>query len=220
VNFSIVTLVNNDDVYNNNVLKTSRFPNVELIKIETTHCCKGLNRGIELASSDIVICCHQDVAFPDNWVKQLEEQLALIKDDWGVIGAFGKDYDYRPVGNIYNPYPTKLEVQVDKLPMSVLSIDELCLIINKNNSICFDNNWPWFHTYASDICLYSLKKGLKNYIINLQVNHLSPKGTINQAYFDSINFLLYKWHNISPVKRYVSMCFDMNFVTKKWRSYL
>jgi hypothetical protein len=210
VNFSIVTLVNNEDVYNNNVVKSATLPNIELIKIETSHCCRGLNKGIELASSDIVICCHQDVAFPDNWPVILEEQINLITNNWGVLGTYGIALDYCDVGEIFNPSPFFRVGKHKELPSEVMFLDEHCLILNKKNGIFFDNNLSYFHFYGADICLSYNQKGFKNYAIRLHLNHLSKTGTRDNNYFLARRWLIKKWHDISCYKRYKTTTCGIN----------
>lgn len=210
---SVVSLITNYDVWLKNVASTLKGQPVELLPIpNAASAAKGLNIGLGIASNEIVVCCHQDVCFTEDWVFTLIDQIKCIGDDsFGVLGTFGRGLDLLCAGNIWNPYPSRRVT--GRLPCKALSLDEHCLVLRKSSGLRFDESLEGFHTYGADICLQAREKGLNNYIINACLNHLSPRGKSDDAFKNSIQWLLHKWRGRTDLTVFRTMCFEVNFET-------
>jgi hypothetical protein len=227
MNISVVTLVNDEKLYQEMVVKSLRgIPDIypEFIPITSTESCKGINQGVKLATNDLIIICHQDVFFPHNWISILESQLNKIPKPFGVIGTFGRDLNLKAAGRIYNPHPILRVGLAKNLPVEAISLDEHCLIISKttfdNYHLQFDEGLKYFHIYGADICLSAHEKGLKNYVIDSSLNHLSPKGKNDRAFDLSVKWLIKKWQKRSDYKLFRTMTFEVEFETGNWIKYL
>lgn len=170
--------------------------------------------AIEATETEIVVCCHQDVLFPRNWTGRLEKQLALIDDpNFGVIGTFGVDLDFKPVGHVHGT-PEKLLkdpmgwFKRGKLPCEVQTLDEHCLILRKSSGLRFDSSLGW-HCYGADICLQAATKGMKNYAIDACVYH-GGKGLADtknlKPFLNSLAILQKKWEGKNPYSQIKTTC--------------
>jgi len=182
-----------------------------------TSAAKGLNEGIQKASFDFLLCCHQDVSFPVLlWTDRLKKVWELLHQGFGVVGTFGKEKNGRGVGYIFNPFPKVLKAE--KHSAEVLSLDEHCLMFLRSSGLCFDESNPSFHTYGADLCMQSVQKGLRNYCIHSGgLNHLSG-GKRDDAFPKSVEWFVQKWKKKTQIKQFISMCFEANLETGSWHS--
>lgn len=215
---SVVTLVNNVELYKKMVVSSLKKEDFELVPVFFPEsAAEGLNEGIEKSKEDLIICCHQDVSFPETW-KNIVEKYIRYYDDFGVMGTFGKTMNYKCAGNIYNPYPKVYKV--GNIPCEVMSLDEHCLIIRKSSGLRFDESNPYFHAYGGDLCLLSIEKGCKNYVFpSGGLNHLSPKGKHDYTFDLSVEWFISKWRGNTKLREFHTMCFEVNFETGRWRHY-
>jgi len=229
MSYSIVTLVNDPVTYTKFVKNTVDPERFELIPILwPISATNGLNRGIEKASCDWVICCHQDVSFPENFDFILTGQIAKIEQaiknenrlaQVEVIGTFGRKLDLECAGRIYNPYP-KLRQGHGKLPTRALTVDEHCIIINKKYGLRFDETLPYFHIYGADICLSTLSKGSDVWIIDSMLNHDSEKGKVDETFPKAVEWFMNKWTGKTDIPIFRTMCCEVNFETGNWIQYV
>lgn len=202
---SIVTIVNNEKLYSRS-RKSLEWQGVkdyfDFIPIDADrfgwNASKSLNHGIEKAKSDWVVCSHQDVIFPDIWLKSFLSELSKVPDRVGVIGLVGNTSLGRYVGHIKDPHGHS---KWPPLPSKVISVDEHVIIINRRLNIRFDEANPGFHCYGTDICLTAKKMGYESLVIDSPVVHLSG-GKIDDSYSLSSQWMLRKWgktmNNIIP----------------------
>lgn len=208
---SIVTLINDYPLYERmvvNSLNTQVFQLVPILNPQTA--AEGLNEGIEKADSDFIICCHQDVSFPENWESILSKQIPCLPKI-GVVGTFGKTFELKSAGCIFNPKP-QLRAN-GHLPCRAMSLDEHCLMFFKSSGLRFDGSNPHFHLYGADLCLQAQEIGLYNYIIGSGLEHLSPKGAFDETFDLAMRWLIDKWKGRSDIKRFVTMSCEVNFET-------
>lgn len=132
---SIVSCVNNFEKYNccvrNSFIKEQNNWTAQLIPIDNTSnnlsAPAALNLGIAKADNNIIVCCHQDVIFPEKWTDSLFEQIATIErthKNWGVLGTFGIALNGMPAGNVIDYCSHSYHLP---LPAEVQSLDEHCL---------------------------------------------------------------------------------------------
>ena len=205
-NISVVSCVNDFDKYNccvgNSFQQEQRDGTVELIPIDNTSntlsASEALNQGLKKATGEIVVFCHQDVKFPQGWIKKLLEQIVIVErthKNWGVLGTFGVAKNGMFAGHII---AAGVPFNCGPLPTEVQSLDEHCLIIKKNSGLCFDENLGGFHLYGADICVEALTKGLTNFAIDACLEHLSLGKKLDQSFYDAMNRLYIKWRNKNP----------------------
>ena len=178
------------EAYERNVLHTLDAD--EFITIEDAKsAAAALNEGIEKAKNDICVLVHQDVIFPAGWAIMLQDAIRGL--DFGVCGVWGSRlYDGKLVGNVIAPVGGQWIV--GELPESVQCIDECIMIIRKSPGLRFDEAINHFHWYGPDICMESLSRGMKNYVIDAPVEHLSM-GNKNDDFRRCKKLFVGKWEN-------------------------
>lgn len=210
---SMVTLVNRPDIYQENVLMSTLEDKnkIEYVRIENADsAASGLNKGLEKATNDLVICCHQDIWFKEGWFQKLEIVLKKLSnfgfgsglndsdDDsdgliniWGVLGMAGTTFDNIMVGT-----HSGLGMIDKKDIIRVQTLDGSCLILKK--SVCkeyelkFDENLAWFHFYCVDIALQANDKRLGAYVISVPIDHRT-KWTSGEGFQESSQYISKKW---------------------------
>lgn len=217
MNISVITLVNNWPMYEK-MLLGPLYPDIELIPVfDSISATKGLNEGIDRASNDIMILCHQDVSLPFSFLDKLENTINGLSENLGIVGTFGRDLNLNCAGDIYNPFPKR--ITNGKLPSKALTLDEHCIIVKKSSGLRFDENLYYYHLYGADICLAAIERGLENYIIGSQLNHLSPKGTFDDTFKKAVDWFINKWKNRTNIKLFRTMCCEIDFETGNWIQY-
>ena len=208
VQVSFVSCVNDIDLYRECVERslnnqTSNIE-IELVPIDNTNsewsCPSALNHGLEKATGEIVVFCHQDIIFPSSWVDNLCSQIYLVEKSckrWGVLGLFGITLCGSYVGHVID---LQGHSRFMPLPQRVQSLDELCLIIRRESGLRFDEDIGGFHFYGADLCLEASCKGLLNFAIDACVKHLS-KGKMGIDFYLTQKIFSKKWaQRISPIK--------------------
>lgn len=184
---TFVTCVNHEEIYRANVLKSteSYADKIEYIRINNPPSgSRGLNEGLRKASSNIVVCCHQDIFFLGEWLDEMFGQLAIIPK-WGVCGCAGTT-DTRQM------FGTHSGLGMGKTAVKVQTLDCSLVILNKNNNLFFDEGLPFFHMYGEDICLQANERGLGVYVIPLPIIH-NTKGTSGGGFVESVKYMEKKW---------------------------
>jgi hypothetical protein len=199
---SVVTCVNDFDVYNSCVVSSFKESqgsgNPDLVAVDNTSsqwsAAEALNRGLARAVGEIVVCCHQDVVFPPDWVSRMLGQIRVVEDtdkNWGVLGTYGVSMNGKYVGRVIDPHGSPAS---SDLPVRVQSLDEHCLIIRKDRGLEFDEQLGGFHFYGADLCLQAMAKEMTNFAVDACVQHLSG-GTVDKYFHDiKVNFCK-KWTN-------------------------
>ena len=145
---TMISLVCDQERYRNCVLKStkdykSKIEYVPLFNVD--HATKALNEAVDKANHNLIVICHQDFVFVDNIVKCMETWLPKL-DNWGVCGLAGAT--------------RKGEQTARDLPGAivheVLTVDSMCVILDKRNSLRFDEEFLWWHMYAEDLCLQAI----------------------------------------------------------------
>lgn len=217
VQISFVTCVNNMTQYRNYVVG-SLFKNATDRPYETIcipnfsnphSAAEALNMGINRARANIVVLCHQDVLFYENWIDMLFERIQEVEQrtkKWGVLGTAGISRRDDTAGVVYN-MKGRLQWQASKRARvyPVQTVDEHCMIIKKNSSLRFDPvTFDGFHFYGPDICLSSLSKGFMNFGILCPLVHDSASGSLisgKREFMRLLNALAKKWRSKFPLIR-------------------
>ncbi len=193
---SIVTCVNDFEAYNANIRDGAYAPKTQLLPVDNTDnsmsVAQALNLGIERAVHEIVVCCHQDVRFPIGWVDALHRQIVEIGGyEFGVLGTFGIDLAGQYVGNIKDPHNNP---KLGDLPCEAQTLDEHCLVIRQSSGLRFDEDLGGFHMYGADVCLQAAERGMKNYVIDAWLEHLSG-GKVDDGFRAAADKFCDKWEN-------------------------
>lgn len=160
----------------------------------------ALNKGIELAETDLVICPHQDVYFQPGWLERIEQLAATTPQPWGVLGAAGTTFN----GAMYG---THSGLGMDGYRhVAAQTLDGSLLILRKSSGLRFDENLDRFHGYDVDVCLESLGRGFFNFVVDLPMEHRTtwastkrPGGA--QDFQNALRYVADKWHGrgVGPI---------------------
>ncbi len=168
---------------------------------------EALNLPTRVTPGVVMCYVHHDVFLPDTFEEELAKAIALLPDDWGVIGVAGvklvdgKKYNCGYIsdrGNIWGkPFTHPIEVQ---------TLDELLLITK--GDLQFDEQFP-FDFYGADICMQAQAQGKKCYAINAFVHHNSSRkvGGRTDAFYVAEAKFREKWKAQLPI---VTTCSLLN----------
>ncbi|MBP9014838.1 MAG: methyltransferase domain-containing protein [Smithella sp.] len=200
---SFITCVNDFNKYlqcvKNSLAEKEKNGSVELIAIFNSNnqysIPQALNEGILKATGTILVCYHQDVEFPADWISTLWNQIAIVKRlsyKWGVLGTFGIDTNGVPAGHIID---RGIRCKSGDLPCRVQSLDECCLIFRKDSGLRFDEQLGGYHLYGADICLTAQTQGFDNYAIDACLHHRAAGNKLNESFYQSKDAFIKKWKN-------------------------
>lgn len=195
--YSFIVCINNEIKYKKiafaSMQKFIRNDLAEIIEINNIHnnlsVPSALNRGLQQAKGEYVIFFHQDVYFPEDWIERLDEQLSIIKKlapNWGVLGVFGIGYDHLPCGHVI--HQGRL-LKKGSLPAAVQSLDEVCIIINKNSGLKFNEELNSHHLIATELCLQAEEKGLTCFAIDACIEYISSTQGLDKSFWVAANKL-------------------------------
>lgn len=191
---SVITLVNDDNKYHENVILSTikDRDNIEYVTVKNSKSgASGLNSGIDKATNDVILCCHQDVYFKEGWYEKLNkcfDELDTWKSKtWGVIGFAGTTDNGLSVG-------THSGLGMTEDIIMVQTLDESVLILKKSNKLKFDERLLYYHMYGTDISLQSYDRGLNVYVINVPIEHRT-KWTAGNGIGESEAYIKKKWIN-------------------------
>jgi len=160
-NISLLTLVNNQDIYQKNVLESTKGEShvIEYVWISwAKDAASALNWGLNRCKHNTVVCCHQDVEFLPGWYHKLIE-LKNVIGSWGVLGMAGTTFGGKMVGT-----HSGLGMDGNKI-LRAMTLDCSTIILNKRNGLKFDEKLKYFHCYGEDIALQANNKGLGAFVI-------------------------------------------------------
>lgn len=217
VDVSFVTCVNNLSQYIRLVVGSLFMNNTgcnyEIIPImnfgNPYSAASALNLGISKARGKIIVLCHQDVLFYENWVDTMFERINKIEQscpEWGVLGTAGITTKDVTVGVVYNLRGKMQWSSTRKAVVSqVQTVDEHCMIIRKNSKLRFDDKrLNGFHLYGAEICLMALSRGMRNYGIVCPLTHSGKSGSLasgKKEFMRLLNVLANKWRKKFPIIR-------------------
>ncbi len=153
---------------------------------------QALNRGFRKSRGKVIVFCHQDIIFPENWlsdlivkIEELDQQVA----SWGVIGPAGRCVDGSRSGHILDPHGKLFH---PPFPRQVQTLDELCMIIRGKSELRFDEYFDHFHLYGADFCLMAACRDMPCYTVDCYLEHLSG-GNKNEAWRLQKEKFIKKW---------------------------
>lgn len=193
---SVITLVNDSELYARSRASLDSQGGdigIEFIPIfadkQVWNAATALNYGVERATSDWVVCAHQDVLFPDFWLSRFISSLAALPEKAAVAGLVGQRPNGSFAGHVKDPHGHLIW---GPLPARVMSVDEHFIALRKSLGPRFDPENPGFHCYGTDICLSVLELGFQAFVVDAPVIHRSA-GKIDSSFGVSSAWLLKKW---------------------------
>ncbi len=160
--------------------------------------------GLENCTEDIVVFAHQDVYIPAGWELHLERTIKLLEDNnqsWAVLGVFGVDATGQYHGRVWSSGLNRELIYSVNAPQSIVSIDELLIVLNRKSPISFDADLPSFHLYGTDIVQTALQQNNSAFVFHAPVIHNSnPVHHLDKSYRQAYNFMRNKWSDILPIQ--------------------
>lgn len=197
---TMVTPVNNEGLYREYTLGSTqnckeRIQYMPLYGV--THPTRAYNQAIEKARHNLVVCVHQDVRFLVNFADCLEAWLSKLPK-WGVCGLAGTTRQGKMEISNFAPYDNR-----ERRITGVMTLDGLCVILDKRNPLRFDEGFTGWHFYAEDIALQANDRGLGAYVLPCRFHHLSPRSfnglPDKGGWFQAFNRMKQKWRKYSPI---------------------
>jgi GT2 family glycosyltransferase len=173
------------------------------------------NKGIEMSTNDIVVCCHNDIKLSKNWGKKLLSDYSN-NPEFGIIGKAGSCYfpesgvywermQQTMVGQVYHhPDGQKkwLSKYSPRLPflIPVITIDGLFISFNKTKiKHRFDETIGKFHFYDHLFCIPNYLDGVKIGVTSsFEITHQSV-GKPNDEFWESKDRFLEKYGKNLPL---------------------
>ncbi|MCB1919246.1 MAG: hypothetical protein KDJ28_04610 [Candidatus Competibacteraceae bacterium] len=215
--FSFIIPVNNEVILANNILKSKIYLDGHhefIFQRGYTNVSKAYNDALPKASSDILIFCHQDVFFPDDWEQKLLTGLTDIQradPGWGVLGVAGVRITSRFGGmskgvKFLGDFRTSvmgalffIEYSYPKhYPQEVHTLDEVLLIVKREHAQ-FDEQIPHNHFYGADLCLSLGQQGLKTYVISAYLHHNSASEWVGKDFYVAAEYMYKKHFDRLPI---------------------
>jgi hypothetical protein len=157
-------------------LKQSDLPGELRVIINPESATRGLNKLLSIVESedaDVGVLVHQDMYFRNGWLKQAEEQLALLPPDWIVAGIIGKDMEGNICGKFHDMRiaPVFNTSDIHEFPQPASCFDECCIIVNLNTGFRFDEGLEGFDLYGTMAVLQAWEMGGSAFIIDAFAEH-------------------------------------------------
>ena len=167
-------------------------------------------RAMETASADILIFAHCDVYFPENWFERLEwevDRLTNLDPDWAVAASGGILSTGDVVGRTWDsslaplfPESAGLYGRALKMPVPIVSFDEMAFVVRRAAGVSFDPLLPEFHLYGTDIALEARRRGKTCYGLDMPLIHnAKAQLRLGRDYVRAYRYMVEKWHDRLPI---------------------
>lgn len=204
--YCVVAAVNNEQILEEDLLRS---PMIERGDVRC-HGYRGFsnisaayNRGLEDTEAEIVIFAHQDVYFPAPWLDQLKREvmrLDLEAPDWAVIGLSGIDSAKEVQGHVWATGLGREIIGSSTSSQSIVSVDELAIILKRRSGLRYDEQLPSFHMYGTDLVTAARVRGHSVHVISAPVIHNSnPYHNLFGGYEQAYRYLQKKWSAQLPI---------------------
>ena len=176
------------------------------------------NSGMSLGTNELVVFCHQDVYLPaawSDWLTTATAQLAASDPRWAVLGVFGATASGLPMGHVWSSGLQKVLGDKFNAPVPVVSLDEVLIVVRRSSALQFDETFPGYHLFGTDIVQQALRRGLGAYAIWAPVIHNSrPVMYLPREYFAAYDYVRRKWAHRLPIAHCISP-----IATSPWRHF-
>ena len=204
--FVVGAAVNDDETLKSNLAASPLLAGNGLVLVEergAPSATVAYNKIIESTHQPYLIFAHQDVYLPMSFERQLLNAIQYLNEtdpNWAILGIVGKDSDACVAGLAWsNGLGCKVGRRIEK-PHTVVSVDELLIVLRRNSGIKFDDALPGFHLYGTDIVLDAVERGFNSYAIDAPVVHNSVTVThLDDRYVNAYRFMQKKWAHRLPL---------------------
>ncbi len=203
---TFVVAVNKKDVLERNFLASpfllGAHPHQILFQENFSSAALAYNDAIDKSVNDLIVFCHQDIFFPEDWMSDLHRALQYLDrhdPKWGVVGCSGitREGVYR--GHVYSSGVGIIGVPSD--PAEVQTLDEIVLILRKSSGLRFDGELPHFHLYGADICLRAAVREMKTYAISaFCVHNTYTNYTLPKEFYECCDYMRHEWREALPIQ--------------------
>ncbi len=233
---SILTIANDEDMYKRfmSLLSNQKDIEYEMLCVDNydnhiVSARQAFMEKVEEAKGDIILFIHPDIVFlNDNVLHDFIESFCSI-NNVGVVGIAGSPTEV--VNNnriilsniLHGSDRHRAGVEIDS-PKEVQTVDECMFAIKTNilKKIGF-LNYEGYHLYAVELCLSCLLNGLDNYVVPVDVWHISDGRSLNPQYvktlrrmardfsesFEYINTTVRRWR-LRGFKAWLYMLYYLN----------
>lgn len=166
--------------------------------------------AMETARADILIFAHCDVHFPENWFERLEwevDRLTRLDPNWAVAASGGISSTGDVVGRTWDsslaplfPESAGLYGRALKMPVPIVSFDEMAFVVRREAGVSFDPLLPEFHLYGTDIALGAKRQGKTCYGLDMPLIHNAKAQLhLGRDYVRAYRYMVEKWRDHLPV---------------------
>ena len=220
---TIVYSTHKDQDYNNkfrqHLLQTVGLKNVQILEYLNNNefsLTEVYNKGLKESLNDIVVFCHNDIIFEQNyWGKRILEHFTK-KPEYGILGVAGTmyypetgrwwDIQGEMVGQVYHQHQGKRWLSEYNKPfgsriIDTIIVDGVLFSVKKSNlKRNFDETFKGFHFYDTSFCFENFIEGVKvGTISNVPITHLSI-GMTNIEWERNRLLFIEKYKNVLPSK--------------------
>jgi hypothetical protein len=161
------------------------------------------NQALTRTTRTICIFAHQDVYLPAGWADRAIARLNGLSErdpTWQVAGPYGVRGDGRHVGRVWDVTLQREIGAADFEPTPIVSLDELVLIVRRDDGFRFDDRLPHFHLYGTDVVQSALARGRSAYVVELPVVHNNrPIASLRGGYQRAYRYARKKWAAKLPI---------------------
>ena len=163
---------------------------------------EGLNRGLQAARNEVVVCLHQDVFLPRGWDRRFLQQWQAVQRTLGPVGVAGvygvrcRGGTLRRGGHVVDR--ERLLREPLPLPHPADTLDELLLAVPRATGLRFDPALG-FHFYGADLCLQARQRGLAAVIVDALCFHNSRSVGVPPEFWASGERFASKWADQLPL---------------------
>jgi hypothetical protein len=162
---------------------------------------QGLNQAIRQASHELVVLVQQDIYLPAWWPGRLVAQWRAASADGApaIGGPFG--LLYREGGRTHVGHAVDRDELLHTghdLPLDVDGLDELVLVVEREEPLRFDPAFGW-HLYGTDFVLQARAAGRRAVVLDVPVHHNSLYSVPDDAYHHAEAVLAAKWPRELPI---------------------
>ena len=210
------TIEHNQD-HIDHIKKVCGNPKVEVIEYinKGEGLTKFYKKGLEEATNDIVVFCHDDIIIETKQIANKITKLFNKNPEFGIIGVAGTkhmsesgrwwDKRKKMYGRVKHTHQGKSWLSSYSSDLGneleeVVIVDGLFFAVHKNRiEENFDLNVNGFHFYDVDFCFRNYLKGVKiGVTTSIRINHMSI-GQTNQEWEDNRKIFADKFKNELPV---------------------
>lgn len=206
LDFCLIAAVNNDEILN---VCLARSPDVRSGRLKLTtvrgaaNMAEAYNRGLDQTGGKVAFLAHQDVYLPNGWLDVAMAQITALdaaQPDWMVAGPYGVRDDGRHIGRVWDVSLGRELGIAGFSPTQIVSLDELLLVLRRDNDFRFDPALPHFHLYGTDLVQSALSLGRTAWVIEMPLVHNSqPVTSLGGGYTLAYNYTRDKWRRRLPI---------------------